>query len=260
MAARIHSSLVYESTRREADPLGTQSRKQREIAAREARLLELAYDLIRQDGLVALQMSEVARAAEIAIGTLYSHFSSKEDLLLALSVRSSALRQEFFQRAVSWQAGTRLRMLALAMADFLFLEANAHYAQIDQYAMTEVVWERASQRRREDFVKAREPIGELIWAVVREARATGELPEAGFAVEETPFGFWTMLVGTHQLTHARGLLEHFQIHEPQRLMVRHLNMWLNGMQWQPLIDPHNDHSLQALCHRLQTEVFAEEAS
>lgn len=236
--------------------MGTQSRKQRELAAREDHLLELAFGLIREQGLVALQMSQVAQAGEVAIGTLYSHFSSKEDLLLALSMRSAALRLRNIERAVRWEESSRLRMLAMAMADWLFLDENPHYAQIDQYALTEVVWERSSEARRDQFVRSREPIGQLIFGVVREARARGELPTQGFSVEETPFGFWTMLVGTHQLTHAKGLLEHFAITEPYQLMVRHLNVWLNGLQWQPLMAPDDAAQMDRLCSRLKIEVFA----
>lgn len=242
----------------ERNRMGTLTRKERQLAEREEHLLELAYELICEHGLVALQMSQLAQAGEVAIGTLYSHFSSKEDLLLALSVRSSALRLQHFQAAAGWQESTRMRMLALATADWLFLQEHVHYAQIDQYAMTEVVWERSSDKRRLEFVRAREPIGELIFDLVREAQRCGDLPTNGFAVEETPFGFWTMLVGAQQLTHARGLLEHFQINEPNRLLLRHLNMWLNGMQWQPLFDPNDDMPLQAFCNRLRAEVFAPE--
>ncbi len=236
--------------------MNTQTRKQRERAAREDELLDRAYELVCESGLVALQMSHLARAGEVAMGTLYSHFSSKEDLLLALSVRSSTYRIEQIRRAVEWQERSRMRMLAVAMADWMFMDAHPHYAQIDQYAMSEVVWERASPQRRQDFARSREPIGELIHAVVRDARACGDLPEASFSVEETPFGLWTMLIGTNQLTHAAGLLEHFKIDKPHQLMVRHLTVWLNGLEWQPIMAPDDKALSDNLCSRLRTEVFA----
>ena len=42
-------------------------RKERERAEREQRLLDVAYGLIREQGLVALQMSQLAQAAEYYI-------------------------------------------------------------------------------------------------------------------------------------------------------------------------------------------------
>lgn len=241
-----------------AATLNTQSRKQRELAAREERLLDIAYDLVREKGLVALQMSHLAQAAEVAMGTLYSHFSSKEDLLLALAVRGAAHRLQQIERAVAWQERPRYRMLAVTMADWLFIDEHPHLAQIDQYAITEVVWERASEQRRDEFARSREPIGEAIFRVVEDARAEGDLPTDGFAVEEVPFGLWTMLIGTHQLTHAAGLLEYFDIDKPYQLMVRHLNTWLNGLQWQPLTSPDDHTTLDLMCSRLRTEVFDQE--
>ncbi len=236
--------------------MNTQTRKQRERAAREADLLDRAYELVCEHGLVSLQMSHLATAGEVAMGTLYSHFSSKEDLLLALSVRSSTYRLEQIRRAVAWEECTRMRMLAVAMADWMFMDEHPQYAQIDQYAMSEVVWDRASPARREEFARSREPIGELIHEVVRDARARGELPEKSFSVEETPFGLWTMLIGTNQLTHAAGLLEYFNIEKPYQLMVRHLTVWLNGLEWQPLMSPDDEALSENLCGRLRTEVFA----
>ena len=232
-------------------------RKERERAEREQRLLDVAYGLIREQGLVALQMSQLAQAAEYAMGTLYSHFSSKEDLLLALAVRSGELRLQQFAKAANWLAPTRQRMMALAMADWIFMNGHPEYAQIEQYAISEVVWERASQARRDAFTHSREPIGEVIWGIVEDARRAGDLGADSFVVKELPFGMWTMLIGTHQLSHARGLLEHFQLHEPYHLMIRHLCVWLNGLGWQPLLDPGDEAALDQLCARLQAEVFPE---
>jgi len=238
--------------------MNTLTRKERERAAREADLLDRAYELVCEHGLVSLQMSHLAAAGEVAMGTLYSHFCSKEDLLLALSTRSSTHRMAQIRRAVGWDECTRMRMLAIAMADWLFMDEHPHYAQIDQYAISQVVWERASAERRIAFAESREPIGALVHEVVRDARACGDLQEQAFTVEETPFGLWTMLIGTNQLTHAAGLLEHFQIEKPYQLMVRHLTVWLNGMQWQPLMSPDDTALTETLCTRLQTEVFSRE--
>ena len=235
-----------------------QPRKQRELWEREQRLLDIAHELIAQDGLLALQMSQLARAAEYAIGTIYSHFSSKEDLLLALAVRSGTLRLEQIRKAVDWNGPTRLRMMAVAMADWQFMNRHPEYARIEQYAISEVVWARASEQRRNEFVRSREPIGAGIFEIVEDARANGELPQDGFVTEELPFGMWTMLIGTHQLAHAQGLLEHFAIHDPYTLMVRHMTLWLNGLGWQPLMSPHDAQAQDGLCQRLRTEVFPEE--
>ncbi len=65
--------------------MGTRERRQREIAEREQRFLDCARALMLQDGLLGLQMARVAEACDYATGTLYQHFESKEDLLVALA-------------------------------------------------------------------------------------------------------------------------------------------------------------------------------
>ncbi|MEN8719845.1 MAG: TetR/AcrR family transcriptional regulator [Oceanococcaceae bacterium] len=238
--------------------MNTVTRKTRERAEREQHLLDVANNLVREKGLITLQMSHLAQAAEVAMGTLYSHFSSKEDLLLALAVRISEQQGDYVVRAARWQAGTRDRMMATALADWLFLHRNPHFAQITQYALSEVAWERASEARRQDFVLSREPVGAAIFSIVRDAQDAGDLPRSGFTVEELPFGFWTMVVGTQQLTHTRGLLEHFSIREPHLTMVRHIVVWLNGLSWKPLASANATDGICGLRDRLFADVFPEE--
>jgi len=49
-----------------------------------ARLLSVAARLFAQRGFAGVRLDEIADEAEVARGTLYSHFSSKEDLLRAV--------------------------------------------------------------------------------------------------------------------------------------------------------------------------------
>ncbi|GAB16483.1 putative TetR family transcriptional regulator [Gordonia effusa NBRC 100432] len=56
-------------------------------AARREAVLRSGAELLREGGLGALQMREVARRADVALGTLYSCFSTKEALFAALYAR-----------------------------------------------------------------------------------------------------------------------------------------------------------------------------
>jgi AcrR family transcriptional regulator len=60
-----------------------QSARGAETAARRRRLLDAAVGLADAGGYDAVQMRDVAARAEVALGTLYRHFSSKDQLLLA---------------------------------------------------------------------------------------------------------------------------------------------------------------------------------
>ena len=80
------------------DSAGTNVRAA-ETAARRRRLIEAAVSLAGEGGYDAVQMRDVAARAEVALGTLYRHYSSKDQLLLAaLADQAGALRARLAQR------------------------------------------------------------------------------------------------------------------------------------------------------------------
>jgi len=74
-----------------ADP-STARPRTAETAARRQRLLTSAIELAREGGYEAVQMRDVAARSRVALGTLYRHYSSKDQLLLAaLAVQAREL-------------------------------------------------------------------------------------------------------------------------------------------------------------------------
>jgi AcrR family transcriptional regulator len=65
-----------------AAPAGRRDRQKQE---RERRILSAARRLFDRDGYVNTSMEQVAARAGLAVGTLYNYFSSKDQLLLAIS-------------------------------------------------------------------------------------------------------------------------------------------------------------------------------
>ena len=59
-------------------------------AARRTRVLEAAIELASEGGYDAVQMRDVATRAQVALGTIYRYFSSKDELLAAAFVTAIA--------------------------------------------------------------------------------------------------------------------------------------------------------------------------
>lgn len=81
-------------------PTGTRlaGRRAAATAERRERVLAAALELAREGGYEAVQMRDVASRAEVALGTLYRHFSSKDQLLLAaLGTQAAQLRSRLEQ-------------------------------------------------------------------------------------------------------------------------------------------------------------------
>ena len=75
------------------------SERDLETAARRGRMVDAAVELAAAGGYDSVQMRDVAARAEVALGTLYRHFPSKDHLLLeALTEQAAALRDRMAQR------------------------------------------------------------------------------------------------------------------------------------------------------------------
>lgn len=235
--------------------MGTKARRQREVAEREERFLDTALEMIRADGLLSLQMSRLARRCEYAVGTLYLHFASKEDLLLGLVTRVFRHYGELLQRVARWQAPSRDRMFAIGVADMVFVRRHPDYFRIAQYSLCEVAWQAASAERRQAFLQANDPLVSIVCAIVADARAAGDLAATGQTAQEMGIGLWALCAGYHNFSHAQGILEDFSVLDPYPLMCRHIQALLDGYRWQPLSDPSSPDAVESLIGRIRKEVF-----
>jgi AcrR family transcriptional regulator len=235
--------------------MNPKERRRRQFAEREQLFLDRAWEMVRQDGLLNLQMARLATECGYAVGTLYQHFTSKEDLLLALAAASMAERHGLFQRVVDWRASGRERMFAFVVADILFAEREPQFFRLSQYVTTQAVWAATSPARREAVLAAAQPIGNLVDRVAQESIDAGEVDPRGASAEELTLGLWSMCVGVHQLVHAIGFMEMKRIAHPYRQLLRQAQTLLNGLDWKPLVVPSDDAALRSLLSRMMRELF-----
>lgn len=237
--------------------MGTLERRRRDVAGREDRILDTALDLIRQDGLLKLQMSRIAKQCEYAVGTLYLHFASKEDLLLALVTRVFREYVELLDRVADWQAPSRERMFAVGVADIVFVRRHPDYFRIAQYSLCEVAWQAASAERRQVFLAANDTLVAIVAGIVADARRAGDLDAPGPSAAEMGIGLWALCAGYHYFSHAEGIIKDFPLDDPYPLMARHIQALLDGYRWKPLSDPSEPAAVEALVRRICKEVFDE---
>lgn len=238
--------------------MGTRERKARDLQAREELFLDTARRLMLEEGLLSLQMAKVAEACDYATGTLYQHFSCKEDLLLALSTRMSGDRVELFRRAADFDGTPRDRMFALSVADVLFARQCPEHFRLAQYVFTEAVWSTTSEQRRHAALERSQPMCDLVRAIIRQAVAAGDLPDRGLRNLDLGVGPWTLCLGMHTLVHADGLLAFYDVNRPYGLLLKHIEFLLNGLDWKPLVDEITDEhvadKVEYLCHDVFSDV------
>ena len=68
---------------------------------RARRIVETAVDLAERDGFQAVRLRDIAAQAEVALGTVYRRFKSKEDILLAaLELEAGDLRSRLLDQVL----------------------------------------------------------------------------------------------------------------------------------------------------------------
>ncbi len=109
--------------------MGTGERRQREKNERRQAILDVARRLFWTHGFAGTTMPEIARAAELAPGTLYLYFPSKDALYAELLVEGYDRLLESLRKCLNPRAGARRQ--AEALVDRFLGFAREHPAYFD---------------------------------------------------------------------------------------------------------------------------------
>src|SRR5688572_31489441 len=90
-------------------------RKERRFQDRDRRIREEAQRLLLERGLHGFSMDDVAAANDYSKGTVYQHYTNKEDALVASCADSCGEMAKAFEAAAAGAASTRARMLAIML-------------------------------------------------------------------------------------------------------------------------------------------------
>jgi len=116
------------------------TRKQREVANRHALFLDIARNVLHEEGFHLLSMERVAECAEYSKGTVYQHFSCKEEMLIQLCITSTTQLLALFQRAAGFDGSHRDRMMAVMHAHDLWATALAGELPQSELTVSELVF------------------------------------------------------------------------------------------------------------------------
>jgi len=104
--------------------MGVKERRKREEKARLATIIVAAENIFSEHGYYQARMDDIAEAAELAKGTLYYYFKSKDEIFLHLLERESKRVHEEIQKRIS-EESSFLEALEEAMEFYLeYFEEN----------------------------------------------------------------------------------------------------------------------------------------
>ncbi len=235
-----------------------QTRQLARYREREQRILEVARKILVGQGFEALSMDAVADEIHWSKGTVYQHFKSKEDILLALLLESIERKAALFQKAALFRGRSRERMYAVGVANRLFERLYPEHPTSFALIQANAPRERISADGCQKFQARDAGCHVIVTGIVRDAVAAGDVTlPADTRPEDLTFAIWSMAFGTRfLLTTNAPIVSHEASADPDRVINRNMRLLMDGLGWKPLS---SEWDFAATERRILAEAFPEEA-
>lgn len=229
------------------------------LEAREEEIMLSALDIIAAQGVAGLTIDKVVAEVPYSKGTVYNHFTCKEDLLTGLCNRCVRRIASLFERASSYPGTSREKMLAVGYAYMLHSQLNPTEFMLVISAKTPSVREKSTERRQEEHLELEGKLLNNLLGVISEGLSSGDLdllPHLSPA--QVAFSLWSMSFGTIALLHES--LDKCSVRvemQMERELINHCNIMLDGLNWKPRTQ---EHSWNDTIQKFRTELFADEVN
>lgn len=209
--------------------------KQREIREREAKILSIARPIVLREGYHGLNMDRIAEAVNYSKGTIYNHFSCKEEIIIALAAQTAQKRVDLFRRAAEFKGKPRFRMMAIGEAAEIFARDYPDYFMFEEIVQLPSVREKTSEKRQAVIQGCELQCMSIVAGVARDGISSGdlELPD-GMTPEGLVYGLWALTSGAYGIMLKSESLPQFGLTDPLDLVRQHTSAMLDGYQWTPL--------------------------
>ncbi|MFT5759411.1 MAG: AcrR family transcriptional regulator, partial [Alteromonadaceae bacterium] len=190
-------------------------------------------------------------------GTVYKHFSGKEDLLLAISNQAIAILADLFWRASSFGGCARIRMLLLNISYLIYAILHPALFKTQICSKSPNVYGKSSSERIEEQAQLEMKLLGAIHGIVEHALANGSLKLPTYMnIQQLCFANWSMAYGTIALL--SGEVEQCSGRTSlivEKELYNQSNLLFDGLNWQPLLKD-NDH--RAALEEAINQIFPEE--
>nr|WP_277345730.1 TetR/AcrR family transcriptional regulator [Pseudomaricurvus alkylphenolicus] len=138
-------------------------------------LLLSAACCIEETSLLDFTMSSVARKSEMSMGTVYKHFYSKEDLIVALCTLSIEHRVQVLEKLFSMFMNTPQKLAACCLLNTDKMKRYPFSGELEVLSASESLLARVSELRRDRLEKANACHDDLVVHLLEAAINNGEL-------------------------------------------------------------------------------------
>ena len=116
--------------------MGLKERRKREKQERRRQIIDAARSLLFEKGLAATSINQIAKRAELGVGTIYFYYQNKEELFAALQEEGLDLLLQDIQEACGAASDAPSRLQAAARAYLLFSQERQSYFDVITYFLS----------------------------------------------------------------------------------------------------------------------------
>lgn len=227
--------------------------KQQQIQDREERILEISRRAVLADGYHGLNMDRIADEIGTSKGTIYNHFSCKEEIIIALALQTMKKRVQLFQGAAQFRGPSRHRMFSVGRTNGFFFHQYPDYFRFEQMLRIESIWEKTSEERRNLIKNCEMNCMAVVSGIVRDAIASEDLTLGeDVTPEDLVFGLWSISLGAQSIIASGSSLLELGVKNPDEMLMTHIHQLLDSYDWKPLSTEFDYSSLES---RIDSEVL-----
>jgi len=225
--------------------------------AREQELIDAAIELIQQLGSENLTIDKLVAVVPFSKGTVYKHFTSKEDLLLAVSNKALGILSDLFIRASQFQGCTRERMLLVSFAYLIYALLHPALFETMLCSKSPTIFGKSSEDRIKQQQALEIRLLGAIHGIVQEGIELSHLVLPDYMdIQQVCFAHWSKGYGTISLLSGEAPpCEASSALILEQELFNQNNLMFDGLQWAPLT---KDKDYRIALKEAMSSVFQEE--
>ena len=232
------------------------SRKEREFKAREKLILDKSYEMIVELGYIGFTIDKLAKEIDYAKGTIYKHFTCKEDIIAKLLYAMLRERNEVVNRCFELEQPTRIKFLVANTGANLFHHLNPNMHKLVHISYVGSIWNKAQDKLREEHRSIFLDSFVAFKRILKNAQENGDIELGEHIAADIFYSVVSMDVGYDRLSSSLFDLSNqcdmkicaaFECELNHREIYHMLNLnidtYLDGLGWKPLSTSENYRNL-----------------
>lgn len=214
--------------------------KQHKRAEREQFIIEKAVRLFEDKGFLGVRMSDVAKATALSMGTIYSHFPTKEDLLMGCATCLTREEKALYLPLIESDAPAMQRIVTGFTMNWLIAQHHPGLVEIEHLSLMHSIWSRANPSRIQELNALHQSFFELAQPLILEMLSddlNGYAESSPAEKEQLAIllnhGIWGLCIGLNSTAHSGMARSDGDTHE--RCSYRHFTTniihFLKGYGW-----------------------------